>query len=38
MGVQFLILILNSEEAESDENNDSDFEIFLHFEAAIVAE
>ena len=38
MEVQFLISILNLGEAESDENDDSDFEVFLHFEAAIVAE
>ena len=38
MKVQFLILTLNLGEAESDENDDSDFEIFLRFEVAIVAE
>ena len=38
MEVQFLVFFLNLGEAEVDENNDSDFEILLHFEAAIVVE
>ena len=36
MEVQFLVFNLG--EGESDENDDRDFEILLHFEAAIVAE
>ena len=31
-------LFLNFGEGESDENGDSDFEVLLHIEAAIVAE
>ena len=38
MEVQFLVFFSNLGEGESDENDDRDFEILLHFEAAIVAE
>ena len=38
MEVQFLVFFLNLGEGESDENDDSKFEIFLHFEAVIIAE
>ena len=36
MEVQFLVITLG--EGDSKENDDSDFEILLHFEAAFVAE
>ena len=32
------VLFLNLGKGESDENDDSNFETFLHFEAAIIAE
>ena len=38
MKVEFLILTLNLGKAESDENDDSNFEIFPQFEVAIAAE
>ena len=38
MEVQFLIFFLNLGEKKSDKNDDSNFEILLHFEAAIAAE
>ena len=38
MEVQFLVFFLNLGEEESNKNDDSNFEISLHFEAAIVAE
>ena len=39
MKVQVLaIFFLNLEERESDENDDSDFEILLHFEETSLAE
>ena len=38
MEVVFSYFSLDLGEGESDENDDSDFEILLHFETAIVAE
>ena len=38
MELMFLVFFLNLEEGESNGKAKSDFEIFLHFEAAIVAE
>ena len=38
MEVQFLVFFLNLEEREKYENDESNFEISLYFEAAIVAE
>ena len=37
MEVQFLVFLLNLGEVESEQNDDNDFEILLHFEAAIAA-
>ena len=37
MEVQFSAFFLNLGEVESEWNDDKDFEILLHFEAAIVA-
>ena len=38
MKVQFFFFLMNLGEGESYEKDDCDFEILLHFEAAIVAE
>ena len=38
MKVQFLLFLLNLDKRESDKNDNSDFEILLHFEVAIVAQ
>ena len=38
MEAQFLVSFLNLGEGASNENDDRNFEILLHFEAAIVAE
>ena len=38
MQVQFLLFLLNLDKRESDKNDNSDFEILLHFEVAIVAQ
>ena len=38
MKVQILLFLLNLDKRESDENDNSDFEILLHFEVAIVAQ
>ena len=37
MEIQFLVFFLNLGEVESEYNDDNDFEILLHSEAAIVA-
>ena len=34
MKVQFLLFLLNLDKRESDKNDNSDFEILLHFEVA----
>ena len=38
MKIQFLLFLLNLDKRESDKNDNSDFEILLHFEVAIVAQ
>ena len=38
MKVQFLLFLLSLDKRESDKNDNSDFEILLHFEVAIVAQ